>query len=88
MPVKERDTPMLVGVSARVSQTRGARVDGDEIKERKRERGERWKEIQKDTSVYSRKEEAESTFTYTQRERRKAKEGRFKRGSRRDGVTS
>lgn len=40
MPVKERDTPMLVGVSARVSQTRGAKVDGDEIKERERERGE------------------------------------------------
>lgn len=77
MPVKERDTPMLVGVSARVSQTRGARVDGDEIKERKREReekdGKRYRKIRASTA--ERKRQKAHSLIHRGRGGKQRKEG-------------
>lgn len=69
-------------------QTRGARVDGEMRLKRERERETQFAWRRK--RYYKQKGRGRKHIRlYTERrERRKAKEGRFKRGSRRDGVTS
>lgn len=66
-------------------QTRGARVDGEMRLKRERET---IRIEEKEILQAERKRQKAHSLIRGGRERRKAKEGRFKRGSRRDGVTS